>query len=81
MSKKYEKESVTFKEVPATNGGTLIKLEMVISRGKLSALQCGLDNHGTDVSKDLLGMIERSLSTFYEKTYLIPGTVAVSPGV
>ena len=58
--KKYEKETVTFKEVPALNGGTRVKLEMVSSRGKLAALQCGLDKHGTDVAKDLLGMIERA---------------------
>lgn len=60
--KKYEKEVVKMSRVPNLMGGEFIKVEMVITEGKLIALVNALDARESSVGKDLLGMLNRAFS-------------------
>ena len=59
--KKYEKEFVAISTVPTHNGGELKKVEMLISQGKLNALEYALLERDTEVSKDLLAMLQKAM--------------------
>jgi hypothetical protein len=61
MTKKPEKESVTVTDVTGTNGQQFKKVVMIISTGKLSAIQSSLNmREDHPVAHDLLQMINRA---------------------